>query len=715
MPAPLLQWREHKAGGLESEASTFPSPPRSRIVGLAVWIILGDKAPGAEFPNATTRNHRMAETQAMSQDQKKADWFHIALFSVGDGVILTDLQSRVTFLNPVAESLTGWSATEATGRPLIDIFTIVNERDRLPVENPVAQVLSQGRTLTLPRKTVLIARGGTECPIDDSAAPIRDGTDELVGAVLVFSNASERRRAERAEEEARAFAEAIVATVREPLVVLDAEARVRSANQAFYLSFGLNSTAAEGRSLFDLCNGQGDVSRLRTLLSEVVTQDRPFDNFQWNRTLENGSHRALLLNARRIDRPDGGSRLILLAIEDVTDRQEAAHALAVSESRYRRLFETAQDGILILDAETRLIDDANPFLSAILGYSRDELVGKELWEIGLFKNIEVSKEAFRTLMTKGYIRYEDLPLRTREGHGIEVEFVSNVYQVDDRPVIQCNIRDVTDRKRAEAAVQAAHEQLESRVQQRTAELAQANESLKAEVEARKEVEAARQDLLRRLVTAEEDERRRIARELHDQMGQHLAALGLGLKWMRGVASPDSIAERRLQELQELNDRLGQEVHNLALELRPTALDDLGLNTVLTNYAEEWSARSGVNVDFQGDAPETGRLPPDIETALYRVVQEALTNVLKHAQAQHVSLILQRSAVQVLLIIEDDGCGFDGDGEPKSGRQRGRLGLLGMQERLALVGGTLTVEATAGNGTTIFARVPLSLRERGGQP
>ena len=148
--------------------------------------------------------------------------------------------------------------------------------------------------------------------------------------------------------------------------------------------------------------------------------------------------------------------MILLAIEDVTERRRAAEALALSEVRYRRLFETAQDGILLVDPDTRRIFDANPFLTDLLGYSHDDLVGKELWEIGLFRDIESNKAAFRTLQEKGYIRYEDLPLRTHDGRGIEVEFVSNVYDVGDTRVIQCNIRDVTDRKRAEDALRAAH-------------------------------------------------------------------------------------------------------------------------------------------------------------------------------------------------------------------------------------------------------------------
>jgi two-component system, cell cycle sensor histidine kinase and response regulator CckA len=134
---------------------------------------------------------------------------------------------------------------------------------------------------------------------------------------------------------------------------------------------------------------------------------------------------------------------------DIKERKLSEEALKDSEARYRRLFETARDGILILDAKTGAITDANPFLVELLGYSHAEFLEMALWDIGLFKDIEASKEAFRELQAKQYIRYEDLPLKTRTGRCINVEFVSNVYGVNSKKVIQCNIRDITQRKDAE--------------------------------------------------------------------------------------------------------------------------------------------------------------------------------------------------------------------------------------------------------------------------
>ncbi len=257
-----------------------------------------------------------------------------------------------------------------------------------------------------------------------------------------------------------------------------------------------------------------------------------------------------------------------------------------------------------------------------------------------------------------------------------------------------------------AQIREAHHQLERRVTERTAELAAANASLRAEIETRESSEESRRELLRRLATTQEDERRRIARDLHDQMGQHLTALGLGLKIVKDECSDLSTARDRLEKLQALTDLIGREIHQMALELRPTALDDLGLQTALAYYVERWSAQSGIAIDFQVVGPDKVRLPEAIETVLFRLIQEALTNVLRHSGARRVSLVLQQSPDQLVVVVEDDGVGFDAESLATPSWKEGRLGLLGMRERVALAGGTLMVESGPGRGTAVIVRVPL---------
>ena len=213
--------------------------------------------------------------------------------------------------------------------------------------------------------------------------------------------------------------------------------------------FSVSPQETEGKLIYELGNRQWDIPQLRTLLEDILPNNVSFDNYEVDHEFSNLGRRVMLLNARRITNGEENSQKILLAIEDITERKRMENEIAVSELRDRRLFETAQDGILILNAPAGEITDANPFLSNILGYSRQELLGKRLWEIGFFKDEAASRKAFKVLQDKGYIRYEDLPLKTKDGRSIQVEFVSNLYTVNGDKVMQCNIRDITERKKAE--------------------------------------------------------------------------------------------------------------------------------------------------------------------------------------------------------------------------------------------------------------------------
>jgi signal transduction histidine kinase len=223
-------------------------------------------------------------------------------------------------------------------------------------------------------------------------------------------------------------------------------------------------------------------------------------------------------------------------------------------------------------------------------------------------------------------------------------------------------------------------------------------------------EATTGDLLNRLEAAQEEERRRISRELHDQMGQHLTALALGLKALEAGLEPASPAGRQLVALLGMAETMGRDAHRLAVELRPPALDDLGLEKALRGYVEDWAQRTGVRTDFHANGyhAEGPRPPGSVEPTLYRVVQEALNNILKHASATRAGVLLHCRSDHMMLIVEDDGCGFDGNGLATGvAGDRPRLGLLGLQERVALVGGEMTVESAPGSGTTLFVRLPLT--------
>ena len=213
-------------------------------------------------------------------------------------------------------------------------------------------------------------------------------------------------------------------------------------------------------------------------------------------------------------------------------------------------------------------------------------------------------------------------------------------------------------------------------------------------------ERVSRDSVRRVVEAQELERARLARELHDETGQALTSILLGLKPLEQTVDSTE-ARDALASVRELVISTLQDVRRLAVELRPSALDDFGLVPAVERLTDTFREQSGLRVDLESQLGNE-RLATDAETTLYRVIQEALTNVIKHADAERVSILLRRKDGAVVAVVEDDGSGFD----PGSARQDA-LGLAGMRERVSLVGGRLQVESSPGAGTTVVAEVPLS--------
>ena len=344
-------------------------------------------------------------------------------------------------------------------------------------------------------------------------------------------------------------------------------------------------------------------------------------------------------------------------------RPESAVATRASEIRYRRLFEAARDGILILDPITRKITDANPFMSELLGYPHDELLGKELWEIGLLKDEAASQAAFQELQENEFIRYEDLPLQTKSGVRRDVEFVSNVYIENGRNVIQCNIRDITERKQA--------------------------------------VDEVRQ-LSGRLLRARDEERRRIGRELHDSTAQELVAVAVNLDLVQQRSTGrDVTTDNLLADSQAILEQSQRELRTLAYELHPPTLDEVGLAGAVQEYAAGFTQRSGIKVRLD-TIPALGRLPGETERALFRLVQESLGNVHRHSGSSTATIRIARDAAAVILEVTDQGCGLHlrGNGTvAKAG-----VGLAGMRERVRQLGGRFEIESS-GRGTTVRATVP----------
>ena len=253
---------------------------------------------------------------------------------------------------------------------------------------------------------------------------------------------------ELAAEGARRYAESIVETIREPLLILDADLKIISANRNFYRTFKVTPGETIECFIYDLGNKQWEIPKLKELLEEVLPEKEAFDDFEVDHYFQDIGHKIMLLNARQIYRKDIGAKMILLAIEDITEHKRMESLLEEAEERYRRLFETASDGIVLLEKREGNITHTNPAAEKMLGYTKKECIGNKLQDIGVLLDIGDFQSTMQNLNRDGIINYTDIPVKTKSGHHIDTD----IYLVDRVRLVQCNIRDITDRKLAEGAL-----------------------------------------------------------------------------------------------------------------------------------------------------------------------------------------------------------------------------------------------------------------------
>jgi two-component system CheB/CheR fusion protein len=381
---------------------------------------------------------------------------------------------------------------------------------------------------------------------------------------------------------------------------------------------------------------------------------------------------------------------VVVTLQDITERRSADMRERQTAERLRLLIESALEYAMFTMDDQGVIDSWNRGAERMFGYGADEIIGTNV-------SILFTPEDRTTGAPE-----RELQEAARDGRAIDERF----HLRKDRTRIYCSgvtrrlgeggvgfakvARDLTAQRALADALLDANRNLEKRVSERTGELT-------TELQAREAAKIALTTVLHELVAKHEDERRRIARDLHDDLGQQLTALRLTLE--RVQQGPDRGTGTQLQDALRLLDGISEHINFLSWQLRPAVLDELGLAAALPRFITEWSSHVGIPTEFRSNGYRQGDLPRDAEVAFYRVAQEALNNIAKHASATRADVVLGASNGQVVLVVEDDGVGFDAeDMSTASG-----FGLIGMRERAALAGATLQIETSAGRGTSVYLR------------
>ena len=501
-----------------------------------------------------------------------------------------------------------------------------------------------------------------------------------------------------ARGDALALLAAIVDSSDDAIVSKTLDGVITSWNRGAEQLFGYTAAEAVGRhiSLIIPADRRGEED---DVLARIRRGEK-IDHFETVRQTKDGRQFPISLTVSPIRDVHGRVIGASKVARDITERQQSDTLRA----RLAAIVDCSDDAIVSKTLDG-VITSWNRGAERLFGYTAADAVGRHISLIIPADRRTEEEDVLARLRRGEKIDHFETVRQTKDGRQIDISLtVSPLKDVHGRVIGASKVaRDITERRLAEEALRRERETLEERVRERTAALSSANESLRVEMAERQRIEQDRLQLLTRLVLAQEDERQRIARELHDQLGQQLTALRLTLELLKAQAVEGTELRVQVETLEELARQLDQDVAFRVWELRPTVLEDLGLRAALTNYVSNWSKHFGIPARLHTRPSTDERLTSEIETMLYRLAQEALNNVAKHARAGHVDVVLERGSEYVSVIIEDDGVGFD-PADPQTAGDG--LGLIGMRERAAMVGADLQIESTPGRGTTVIVRTPV---------
>jgi len=576
----------------------------------------------------------------------------------------------IVFANGAAADLVGASSSkELLGLP---VMQFVGAEDRAAVQERQREILESGRAAP-PNEERFVRLDGTTVPVEVRAAAI---DFEGAGAIqVVVRDVSERHAAERALRESERRFRAVFDQSLQLLGIIALDGTLEDVNATALAMIGENRENVINKPFWEtpwwsyspilqdrlrgalVAAAQGEVVQFEVMHYDVEGNQRTVD---------------ATIAPMRDDQGDV-TRLVALG-HDVTERQRAADALRQSEERFSKAFGLSPDAITVTAMGDGKIVEVNGSFTELSGWTRDEAIGRSVLDLEIWPDPRERDAWVDRLNREHRVRNAEMQLRNRSGQ-VRVTLTSaEVIDLDGRPHLLTYVRDISALRDAERALHRSREGLRR--------------------------------LAAQLQEVREEERTTIAREIHDELGQRLTGMKMDFSWLLAhLPKRWTRVHERGRALTELLDVTIESVRDISTRLRPSVLDDLGLAAAIEWQASDFARRTSVTVDVRG--VEELSLDRELSTTLFRILQEALTNVARHAEASQVSVSLRHAGADVVLEIVDDGRGL---GNKESVGQRG-LGLLGMRERAASFGGEVEFERPNEGGTCVRARIPITQETR----
>jgi PAS domain S-box-containing protein len=594
------------------------------------------------------------------QREREQQYLLAAMFEhAPTGIALADRSGRYVRTNSAFQRLLGYSEAELRGKTIGELTHPEDAEENWRV----FQEMVQGLRNRVAFEKRYVRQSGGVIWVRNTVARVPDAQGRLQFIVAMVEDVTERRQAQLELQESEARLQAFTNHSAAVMFLKDREGRYRLVNDQFLLHFGLRREQVLGRRD-----------------SELFTQDQAAA-FAANDALVLA--RGAPMQFEEIARYVGGERINVVAKFPVFDAAGEITGIGgvATDITERKLTEQA-----LLEQRT-LLSEAQK-LAGLGCWEWDPASGRVVWSEELYRIYGVSPESF-TPSFEGYLERVHAEDRQQAGATVARALAENRgFRFEERIV----------RPDGSLRYLRTHGEVVRDESGRALKLLGAC----LDVTEQKAVEKNLQALTRRLVEAEEIERRRIARELHDRVGQNLSALNINLDIVLAQLKAPAELVRRLEDSLALVDGTLQSIENVMADLRPPLLEEYGLGAALAWYAEEFSQRTGVRVSVS-DPHEAGKpLRQEAAVALFRIAQEALNNIAKHARAKTANVVLDKDSQEVALCVSDDGCGFD----VAKGAASGRWGMSTMRERAEAAGGRLTIDSRAGRGTRVRATVPL---------
>lgn len=660
--------------------------------------------------------HEMEKKLKASEDQ-----LYTTLISINDAVISTDNTGLIIFMNPLAESLTGWKLENARKKNLEDVFNVRLEGNGKKHVNPVCEIIREGLTITQ-SNYLLHPRNGVNKSIELSSAPIKNDKGHINGVVIVFRDITSRIQTEKELETYRQQLEQITEERTAKLKmfseiveqspvgvqILDLDGSIFYSNKAVEEICGFSHEELAGEIIGEL-TADPEFSQ-REIIPSLNKSGR------WDGELllkhKKGKVIPVWLAAFIVNDQNNQPMGIISIVRDLTERKMSEDALKVSETKFRTLFNQASDSIFLLSfsPDGLIIEDTNDASSIMHGYSREEMIGKPISFLDDLDTRVHVKERIRRLQKGETLSFEGRHVR-KDGSIFPVDVSAQLIHIAENPYVLALDRDITERKQIEDDLLKHQEQLEELVKERARELLEANKNLKIEVNVRKLAEKKLLDyqkqlqlLTSQLSLIEENEKRRIATELHDCIGQTLALSKIKLGLLNKSAPTEEL-RKSIKEILHLIEQTIKETRTLTFELSPPILYELGLSQAVKWLIDQFREKHGLDIELIDD----GRDKPfnnNTRFFLFQAIRELLVNVVKHAQATKASIIMTREDSNFRIILEDNGVGFS-----KPSVNHDGYGLFNIRERMNHINGQFEIKSVSGRGTRVTLVAPLMIDEK----